>query len=333
MDKKVFRKILIVSIFALLLSFFLVGGNNIKATESDNMKASYMVVETKKTVRYTYTNYKVEDALTTINSTASKQTVCVFTQKQTENSKVVTWAVNKGTGFSFKTIPQIAEDYEKNHPDWFVVGGINADQYIMSQGTGGVSNGTDFLAPQPYYPMIADGESWFSVPCWPSSGGGNAAAFLQDGSTDCIVNGSMNLKSGNIKIKGLFLAVLDENGVVVKKARFEGAYTFIYSPREGTPAATYENTLTPDEKKARLLKLNDLINEGFYEGNKRFEGEVVNVLVDGTSDKDPNMLTGYTPHEKVVNFPGSKDLIGKFVDVKIKKAYSWHLRGEIVENN
>ena len=221
MNKKVFRKILIVSIFALLLSFFLVGGNNIKATESDNMKASYMVVETKKTVRYTYTNYKVEDALTTINSTASKQTVCVFTQKQTENSKVVTWAVNKGTGFSFKTIPQIAEDYEKNHPDWFVVGGINADQYIMSQGTGGVSNGTDFLAPQPYYPMIADGESWFSVPCWPSSGGGNAAAFLQDGSTDCIVNGSMNLKSGNIKIKGLFLAVLDENGEVVNNFKIE----------------------------------------------------------------------------------------------------------------
>ena len=126
-----------------------------------------------------------------------------------------------------------------------------------------------------------------------------------------------------------FEATLD----LVRKARFEGAYTFIYSPREGTPAATYENTLTPDEKKARLLKLNDLINEGFYEGNKRFEGEVVNVLVDGTSDKDPNMLTGYTPHEKVVNFPGSKDLIGKFVDVKIKKAYSWHLRGEIVENN
>ena len=126
-----------------------------------------------------------------------------------------------------------------------------------------------------------------------------------------------------------FEATLD----LVRKARFEGAYTFIYSPREGTPAATYENTLTPDEKKARLLKLNDLINEGFYEGNKRFEGEVVNVLVDGTSDKDPNMLTGYTPHEKVVNFPGSKDLIGEFVDVKIKKAYSWHLRGEIVENN
>lgn len=212
MNKVWFKKLLIVSVFVILLTCIFSFSKTVKATESDNLKATYMVVETKKNVRYTYTNYKVEDALTTYNSTTSKQTVCVFTQKQTENSKVVTWAVNNGAGFSFKTIPQIAEDYERTHPDWYVVGGINADQYIMSQGTGGVSNGTDFLAPQPYYPMVADGDSWFSVPCWPSSGGGNAAAFLQDGSLDCIVNGSMNLKSGDIKIKGLFLAIYDENG-------------------------------------------------------------------------------------------------------------------------
>ena len=193
----------------------------VNATDSDNMKASYLVVSTDKSMRYTYTNYKVDNGLSTINSTASKQTVCVFTQRQTDNSKVVSWAVNNGAGFSFKTIPEIATDYERTHPDWFVVGGINADQYIMSQGTGGVSNGTDFLAPQPYYPMICDGESWFSVPCWPSSGGGNAAAFLQDGSQDCIVSGSMNLKNGNIKIKGLFLAVLDSEGNVEKNFKIE----------------------------------------------------------------------------------------------------------------
>lgn len=120
---------------------------------------------------------------------------------------------------------------------------------------------------------------------------------------------------------------------LVRKVGFEGAYTFIYSPRVGTPAATYPNPLTEDEKKSRLLKLNDLINEGFYEGNKRFEGEVVKVLVDGPSDKDPSMLTGYTPHEKVVNFPGDISLVGKIVDVKISKAYSWHLRGEILEQS
>lgn len=216
MNSSIGKKIISVIIIILLFVLGLSSGKAVKATDSDNMKASYLVVSTLKSARFTYTNYKVDDGLSTINSTASKQTVCVFTQKQTDNSKVVSWAVNKGTGFYFRTIPQIAEDYERTHPDWFVVGGINADQYIMSQGTGGVSNGTDFLAPQPYYPMICDGESWFSVPCWPSSGGGNAAAFLQDGSQDCIVNGSMNLKSGDIKIKGLFLAILDEEGNVLE---------------------------------------------------------------------------------------------------------------------
>lgn len=221
MNKSFGKKVLGVLIVVLLLLFSLSFSQKVNATDSDNMKASYLVVSTDKSMRYTYTNYKVDNGLSTINSTASKQTVCVFTQRQTDNSKVVSWAVNNGAGFSFKTIPEIATDYERTHPDWFVVGGINADQYIMSQGTGGVSNGTDFLAPQPYYPMICDGESWFSVPCWPSSGGGNAAAFLQDGSQDCIVSGSMNLKNGNIKIKGLFLAVLDSEGNVEKNFKIE----------------------------------------------------------------------------------------------------------------
>lgn len=118
---------------------------------------------------------------------------------------------------------------------------------------------------------------------------------------------------------------------LVRKADFEGAYTFIYSKREGTPAAKMDDAISDDVKKERLLKLNDLINEGFAKGNKRFEGETLDVLVDGYSDKDPNMLCGYTEHNKLVNFEGSSDLIGKIVQVKIEKAYSWHLRGELVK--
>ena len=117
---------------------------------------------------------------------------------------------------------------------------------------------------------------------------------------------------------------------LVRKADFEGAYTFIYSPREGTPAATYPNALTEDEKKQRLLTLNDVINEGYLKGNKRFEGQVLKVLVDGVSDKNEDILTGYTEHNKVVNFPGDKSLIGTIVNVKIEKAFSWHLRGKLV---
>jgi len=116
---------------------------------------------------------------------------------------------------------------------------------------------------------------------------------------------------------------------LVKQAEFEGAFTFIFSPREGTPAAKYEDNVSMEVKKQRLYELNKLVNEGYLRGNKRFEGKTVKVLVEGKSLKDPNILTGYSEHNKVVNFPGSPDLIGKIVDVKIEKAYTWHLKGII----
>ena len=115
---------------------------------------------------------------------------------------------------------------------------------------------------------------------------------------------------------------------LVEKVQFEGAFTFIYSPREGTPAATYENTMSEEEKHNRLLELNKHINEGYLKGNKRFEGNVVKVLVDGVSKNDPNILAGYSEHNKLVNFTGDPSLIGKIVDVKILEAKTWFLIGE-----
>ena len=117
---------------------------------------------------------------------------------------------------------------------------------------------------------------------------------------------------------------------LVEKAQFEGAYTFIYSPREGTPAAKFTNQVDPIISKERLLLLNKYINDGFARGNKRFEGETVEVLVEGFSAKNPQLLTGYTKHNKLVNFVGSKELIGNLVNVKIEKAYTWHLKGKII---
>lgn len=117
---------------------------------------------------------------------------------------------------------------------------------------------------------------------------------------------------------------------LVKECEFEGAFTFIFSPREGTPASRYEDSTPMEVKKKRLYRLNEIVNEGYLKGNKRFEGEVVEVLVEGKSDKNPNLLTGYTPHNKLVNFIGDEFLIGKIVKVKIDKAFTWHLRGKIV---
>jgi len=116
---------------------------------------------------------------------------------------------------------------------------------------------------------------------------------------------------------------------LVNKSNFEGAYTFIFSPREGTPASKYEDNIDPVVKKERLLILNKIINEGYLRGNKRFEGKVVKVLVDGFSAKNPNLLSGYSEHNKVVNFEGTEELIGEIIEVKIEKAYTWHLRGII----
>ncbi|MGM0495753.1 MAG: tRNA (N6-isopentenyl adenosine(37)-C2)-methylthiotransferase MiaB [Bacillota bacterium] len=116
---------------------------------------------------------------------------------------------------------------------------------------------------------------------------------------------------------------------LVKKAKFEGAYTFVFSPRKGTPAASFENDITEKEAKARLHKLNELVNEGYLRGNKRFEGKTVKVLVEGYSKTNKQVLTGHTEHNKLVNFKGNEDLIGKIIEVYIEKAKTWSLDGTV----
>lgn len=115
---------------------------------------------------------------------------------------------------------------------------------------------------------------------------------------------------------------------LVDQANFEGAYTFIFSPREGTPAAKYEDNTPIEVKKQRLYKLNEKVNAGYLRGNKRFEGQVVRVLVDGVSKHDDTILAGYTEHNKLINFKGDHALIGKMVDVKVTEAKTWFLLGE-----
>lgn len=116
---------------------------------------------------------------------------------------------------------------------------------------------------------------------------------------------------------------------LVAAAGFEGAYTFMFSPRAGTPAAKYPDTIAKDVKKTRLLRLNDLVNAQFKAGNQRFEGALLDVLVDGVSKTNPGMLAGYTPHNKIVHFAGDASLIGSIRRVRITKAKTWSLDGEL----
>ncbi len=125
-----------------------------------------------------------------------------------------------------------------------------------------------------------------------------------------------------------FLDTLD----IVKYCQYDGAFTFIYSPRVGTPAAKLfeKDQTTLEEKEQRLYRLNELINNYSLASNKKLLNNVYPVLVEGLSNKE-DMLFGYTETNKLVNFKGNSNLIGKIVNVKILDAKSFSLDGELVD--
>ena len=115
---------------------------------------------------------------------------------------------------------------------------------------------------------------------------------------------------------------------IVNYCKFDGAYTFIFSPREGTAAAKMEDKVPMQVKEERLQKLNELVNKYSLESNQKMLGKTLDVLVVGVSEKDSNKVYGYTETMKLVNIVGNKDLIGKIVPVKITDAKSFSLDGE-----
>jgi tRNA-2-methylthio-N6-dimethylallyladenosine synthase len=117
---------------------------------------------------------------------------------------------------------------------------------------------------------------------------------------------------------------------LVEKANFEGAFTFVFSKREGTPAATFLDDTPESTKKERLYLLNEKINQGYLRGNQRFLNQVVSVLVDGPSKYDEQVLAGYTEHNKLINFKGDPSLSGQIVDVRVVEAKTWFLIGELI---
>ena len=116
---------------------------------------------------------------------------------------------------------------------------------------------------------------------------------------------------------------------IVNYCKFDGAYTFIFSPREGTAAARMEDKISMKIKEKRLQELNNLVNKYSLESNQKLVGKVVEVLVNGISEKNSNKVYGYTETMKLVNIVGGDELIGKIVPVKITDAKSFSLDGEI----
>ena len=119
---------------------------------------------------------------------------------------------------------------------------------------------------------------------------------------------------------------------VIREVEFENAFMFMYSKRTGTPAATMENQVDEDIKNERLQKLMDLQNHIAKKQSQKYLNQVVKVLVEGPSRKNPEMLTGRTSTHKIVLFKSDrKDLKGQFVHTKIYEAKTWTLYGELVE--
>lgn len=120
---------------------------------------------------------------------------------------------------------------------------------------------------------------------------------------------------------------------LVEKCRFTQVFTFIYSPRSGTPAANYSDTVSKEVAQKRFDKLFSVVETGALKANRADEGKTVKVLIEGTSKKDASMMTGRSEKNQTVHVPSpsancTESLIGQIIDVQIKQAKTWYLMGE-----
>ena len=118
---------------------------------------------------------------------------------------------------------------------------------------------------------------------------------------------------------------------IVDLLKYDLAYTFIYSPREGTPASKFPDDVTLEEKKERLARLNKLVNKYALLNNQKYQDKVVEVLIEDKSDKSGKYM-GYTDTMKLVNVECSSDKLGKIVKVKITDVKTWSMDGVIVDD-
>jgi len=116
---------------------------------------------------------------------------------------------------------------------------------------------------------------------------------------------------------------------LVEECKYDNAFTFIFSVRRGTPAEKIKDNTTLSEKEERLQRLNEVVNKYFLENNQALVGKVLNVLVEGVSEKK-DMYYGYSETNKLINFTSDKELMpGDLVDVEIVDAKTWSLDGKV----
>ncbi len=122
----------------------------------------------------------------------------------------------------------------------------------------------------------------------------------------------------------------EETMSLVDEVNFDGSFSFMYSPRPGTPAAALSGHVPLSIKKQRLSRLQDKLSANAFRFSKLMVGSEYDVLVEGISKKDPSKLSGRTNNNKVVNFEGQKRLIGHTIKIKVTEALPNSLRGTVI---
>lgn len=117
-----------------------------------------------------------------------------------------------------------------------------------------------------------------------------------------------------------------------EEVKYDAAFTFLYSPRKGTPAAAMKDNVPDSVKHERFNRLLKVIEAGVMSHSKEMVGKTYSVLVDGPSKKDPKMLSGYTESGKLINFAGPAALKGAIVSVKVIEDRAFSMIGELTED-
>jgi tRNA-2-methylthio-N6-dimethylallyladenosine synthase len=117
---------------------------------------------------------------------------------------------------------------------------------------------------------------------------------------------------------------------LAREAAFDGSFSFLYSARPGTPAATLPDHVSKEEKNERLQRLQALLDAQYQDASEAMVGTTQRALVEGISKRRESELAARTPNNRIVNFPGGQALVDTFVDVRISAVVSHSLRGELL---
>ena len=123
---------------------------------------------------------------------------------------------------------------------------------------------------------------------------------------------------------------VDDTIDVVEKAHFNNAFTFIYSKRTGTPAASFEDQVPEELVKENFDRLLKVVQEEAKEQTLKYGGQIQRVLIESVNDHDESLLTGRMSNNTLVHFPGNKEMIGEFADVKLLECHGFYYVGELI---